>query len=211
MKLTLQVGMRLDDYRPGSPFNPSVLAGNLANWASVVDQLPAGWDGDEYCMDGEAYPWCETLSDGCECHGSRGRLDLMYCADFGTHEESGRRARKSKNAHYQYDVEWLETAIVETDRKREGSDTRLPPPPRGAVLISPNPSLDLRHVPAEPLRIARSTVQPLASQSIYCSIHKRRHPYREKVIEMTTSSLVSAMSQASGIERTANQLATYWL
>ncbi len=210
-RLTLQIGMRLDEHKPGTPFKPSVLADNLANWSSIVDQLPAGWDHDDYRVDGEPYPWCETLSDGCDCHGSRGRLDLMYCADFGLHKESDRRASKSKNAHYQYDVEWLETAIRDTDRQQKDKATRMPPPPEGAVLISPNPGLDLLHVPAEPLRPARSAVRPLADQGIYCSIHKRHHAYSEKVIQMTLSSVVSAMSQASGVGARASQLATHWL
>ena len=142
-KLTLKIGMRLDDYRPDSPFSPSVLADNLANWASVVDQLPAGWDRDEYRMDGEAYPWCETLSDGCDCHGWRGRLDLMYCADFGLHEDRERRANKSQNAHYRFGVASLERAIVETDRRGKTKGTRLPPPPAGAIVILPKTDVDL--------------------------------------------------------------------
>ena len=203
--------MRLGEHKPGTPFKPSALADNLANWSSIVDQLPLGWDHDDYRIDGEPYPWCETLSDGCDCHGSHGRLDLMYCVDFGHHEESERHAHKSANAHYRYDVEWLETAIRETDRNQKNKATPLPLPPKGAVLISPDPGLDLRHVPAEPLRIARSAVHPTADQGIYCSIHKRRHAYSEKVIQMTLSSVVSAMSQASGVGARTSQMATHWL
>ena len=210
-QLARQVGMPVDEYKPGSSFNPSVLADNLANWASVVDQLPDGWDRDEYRMDGEPYPWCETLSDGCDCHGSRGRLDLIYCADFGLHAESEKRARKSINAHYRYDVAWLESVIVETDKKRRDRATRLPPAPKGAVLVSPNPGLNLRHVPTERLKSARTAVDPLVSPGIYCSIHKRRHAYSNKVIQMVLSSVVSAMSQASGIGAIVREMATHWL
>ncbi len=192
-RLTRQVGMRVDYYNLDAPFKASILIDNLANWASVVDQLPAGWDRDEYRFDGEPYPWCETLSDGCDCHASRGRLDLMYCADFGLHKESDRRARKSKNAHYRYDVEWLETAIVNADKHHKNRATSPPPPPQGTVLISPNPGLDLTHVPAGLFRIARSAVDPLANLGMYCSIHKRRHAYSNSVIQMTLSSVVSAL------------------
>lgn len=209
--LTRKIGMRVDDYVFGTPFKASVLAENLANWASVVDKLPSGWDGDEYRIDGEPYPWCETLSDGCSCHGACGRLDLMYCADFGLHEESDRRAARSKNAHYRFDVEWLENAIVNTDEQHNNRATGLPPPPQGAVLITPKPDLDLQDVPAGLLRTARSVVEPLVSPGMYCSVHKRRHAYSNSVIQKTLSSVVSALNQASGIQANARNLATHWL
>ena len=78
------------------PFRLSERSHYLANWVSIVDRLPAGWDDDEFHISGTPYPWCETLSDDCDCHGTKGRLDAAYCSDFGLHEETDKRASKSR-------------------------------------------------------------------------------------------------------------------
>ena len=43
------------------------------------------------------YPWCESLSDDCDCHGEKGRLDIVYCSDFGLREDDAERNTKSPN------------------------------------------------------------------------------------------------------------------
>ena len=90
-------------HRPVTPFRLSQRSNYIANWASVVDRLPAGWDDDEFHIVENPYPWCETLSDDCDCHGAKGRLDAAYCSDFGLNDETDKRASKSENVrHRQY-------------------------------------------------------------------------------------------------------------
>ena len=84
----------VEGHRPVTPFKLSQRSRYIANWASIVDQLPAGWDDDEFHIVGTPYPWCETLSDDCDCHGSKGWL-AVYCSDFGLHDETDKRASKS--------------------------------------------------------------------------------------------------------------------
>ena len=208
IRLAQPLGPWLDDYPIDAPLAPSTLADTLANWSSIVDRLPAGWDATEYRIDGKPYPWCETLSEDCDCHGSHGRLDLMYCSDFGLLEESAKRAGKSKNAHYRYDVEWLENAIAETRRQKKAKASPLPP---GTQILSPNTGLDLRHIPDVPLKTARSVVDPRAIRGMYCSIHKHRHAYSEQVIRMTLSSLVSVMPPMTKTGFGTRELAAHWL
>ena len=57
----------VDGHRPITPFRLSQRSHDVANWVSTVDRLPAGWDDDEFHIVGTPYPWCETLSDDCDC------------------------------------------------------------------------------------------------------------------------------------------------
>ena len=69
-----------DDPDPPVPVSPyrtfdvpttlSECTESIANWDSIKDSLPSHWDGNEFRLVGEPYPWCETLADGCDCHGS---------------------------------------------------------------------------------------------------------------------------------------------
>ena len=70
---------------------------DIANWDSIKDRLPDSWDDHEFRLAEGPYPWCETLSDGCDCFGPRGRLDVMHCSDFGLLEETDKRASRSQN------------------------------------------------------------------------------------------------------------------
>ena len=58
------------------------------------------------------YPWCETLADDCDCHGAKGGLGDAYCSDFGFHDETDKRARKSRNVKY-LTVFWRMEVVVE--------------------------------------------------------------------------------------------------
>ena len=101
-----------DNYVDGKPFvTPFRLSQRsrfIANWASIADELPIEWDDDEFRIEGSPYPWCETLSDNCDCHGSKGRLDETCCSDFGLHDETDKRAGKSENVRYQLYIRMLE-------------------------------------------------------------------------------------------------------
>ena len=96
----------VDGHQPVTPFRLSERSHFMANWASIVDGLPEGWDDDEFHIAGTPYPWCDTLADDCDCHGAKGRLDITCCSAFGL-DETDRRASKSRErlapALYQHD------------------------------------------------------------------------------------------------------------
>ena len=66
-----------DGHTPVTPFRLSGCSSHLANWESIVDRLPKEWDDGEYRIERYPYPWCETLSDDCDCNGAKGRLDVV--------------------------------------------------------------------------------------------------------------------------------------
>ena len=70
---------------------------DIANWAFIKDRLPDSWDDYEFRLAEGPYPWCETLTDDCDCFGPRGRLDIIHCSDFGLLEDADKRANKSQN------------------------------------------------------------------------------------------------------------------
>ena len=45
----------VDGHLPVSPFRLSQHSHYVANWASIVDRLPAGWDDDEFHIVGTPY------------------------------------------------------------------------------------------------------------------------------------------------------------
>ena len=119
--------------RPYRTFDiPSKLSGcaeSIANWDSIRDSLPSGWDEHEFRLVGEPYSWCETLADGCDCHGSEDELSAAYCSDFGIAEDVRQRASKSSNVRYAENLkQWEERAA---DRERNSEEQ---PPYRDAVI-----------------------------------------------------------------------------
>ena len=182
-----------------TPFRLSVRSDHVANWTSIVDRLPAGWDDEEFEIVGSPYPWCETRSEGCDCHGEKGRLDIIYCSDFGVHEETDRRARKSENVWYRHHVRMLEEILARRDeagrRKRRERGEREPPP--GAVLVAGKPGEEGEGEGAALPRDAIEAVNRLVAQGMYCSIHGRRHGYGDHAIRQTLASLRAASAQLS--------------
>ena len=79
------------------PRKMSECSGHIFNWEAIKDRLPSGWDNHEFRLAEGPYPWCETLSDDCECFGAMGRLDATYCSDFGLLTDIDRRAGRSQN------------------------------------------------------------------------------------------------------------------
>ena len=188
-----------DEGRLVTPFRLSETSEHIANWDAVADRLPDGWNDDEYKLDGKPYTWCETLADGCDCHGSRGRLDLVYCADFGLHEDTARRAAKSKNIRHRCAIEQLEKIIAEDDQRRRSKE---PGEERSQSqsdfhVVTPDPERGLRGSPEHLVKVAVEAVKPLAARGLYCSIHKRRHAYEEEVIGKVESCVASALQQMS--------------
>ena len=102
---------------------------NIANWDSVRDSLPPGWDESEFRLVGQPYAWCETLAEGCDCHGPEDELSAAYCSDFGLAGDVERRASKSPNVRYAENLkQWEERAAAKERSSREQ------PPYRDAVI-----------------------------------------------------------------------------
>ena len=88
------------EYKLAAPFRLSERSQWIANWDLIRDHLTEGWDDHEFRLVQGPYPWCETLSDDCDCHGTEGRLDAAYCSDVGLVEDVNRRAVKSMNVRH---------------------------------------------------------------------------------------------------------------
>ena len=193
----------VDGHHPVTPFRLSQRSHYIANWASIVDRLPAGWDDNEFHIVGTPYPWCETLSDDCDCHGAKGRLDATYCSDFGLHDETEKRASRSQNVRYENYIQEMEKRIAQFDkarreerlqREREQSSSS-----QGATPVAAQPaeqSGDHRRV-ADTLADAINVVNRLVAQGFYCSVDERHHPYGEQAIRKTVASLTASCTQLS--------------
>ena len=201
----------VDGHRAVTPFRLSQRSHYLANWVSMADRLPAGWDDDEFHIVGTPYPWCETLSDNCDCHGSKGRLDAAFCSDFGLHDDTDKRASKSDNVRHRQYIQSMEERL---ERERRS-------PPRGEVLFEAKPEErggEQRGI-AGPPAVAIDAVNRMVAQGLYCSIHERHHPYDEQAIRKTMARLTAAYAQMSTLNE-ANRavamskmgdIAAHWL
>ena len=203
----------VDGHRPVTPFSLSQRSCYIANWASIVDQLPAGWDDDEFYIVGTPYPWCETLSDDCDCHGAKGRLDTTYCSDFGLHDETKKRASRSQNVRYENYIQEMEKRIAQFDKARREErlqrEREQSPPSQGATPVAAQPteqSGDHRRV-ADTLADAINVVNRLVAQGFYCSVDERHHPYGEQAIRKTVASLTASCTQLSILGAADHKLA----
>ena len=214
---------RVDGQRPVTPFRLSQRSRYIANWASIVDQLPLGWDDDEFQIVGAPYPWCETLSDDCDCHGAKGRLDIAVCSDFGLHDETDKRARKSQNVRYHQYIQSMEDRIASLDesRREERLERERQSPPRGEVLFGAKPEEqagEQRGITGPPAA-AINAINFLVARGLYCSIHGRHHLYDEQAIRKTMARVTAAYAQMSTLNE-ANRavamskmgdIAAHWL
>ena len=167
----------------------------------MADRLPAGWDNDEFHIVGTPYPWCETLSDDCDCHGSKGRLDAAFCSDFGLHDDTDKRASKSDNVRHRQYIQSMEERIAGLDesRREERLERERRSPPRGEVLFEAKPEErggEQRGI-AGPPAVAIDAVNRMVARGLYCSIHERHHPYDEQAIRKTMARLTAAYAQMS--------------
>ena len=213
----------VDGHRPVTPFRLSQRSHYLANWVSIADRLPAGWDDDEFHIVENPYPWCETLSDDCDCHGAKGRLDAAYCSDFGMHDEADKRASKSDNVRHRQYIQSMEERIAGLDesRREERLERERRSPPRGEVLFEAKPEErggEQRGITGPPA-VAIEGVNRLVARGLYCSIHERHHPYDEQAIRKTMARLAAAYAQMSTLNE-ANRavamskmgdIAAHWL
>ena len=93
----LRLDLRFVSFSFRVPRKLSECYDHIFNWEAIKDRLPIGWNDQEFRLAAGPYPWCETLSDECDCFGARGRLDSVYCSDFGLLEETDKRTSKSQN------------------------------------------------------------------------------------------------------------------
>ena len=149
----------------------------IDNWEDIKDHLPAGWEDQEFRVVDGPYPWCDTLSEDCDCHGKKGRLDATYCSSFGSVDESTKRASKSPNVRHAENVKWMRQALV--DRQQTSRDTRDSRP-----NVRP-------HTPAP--------------EGIYCQIHGHFHAYSEQVKQKVEAQLVAISLQVRTWEGDARQ------
>ena len=191
----------VDGHRPVIPFRLSQRSPYVANWESVVDRLPAGWDDDEFHIVGTPYPWCETLSDDCDCHGAKGSLGATYCSDFGLQAETEKRASKSKNVRHLYNIRMMEEIVVHRDqaRREERLQRAQRLPPQGAVPVAAELAgrVGGHGGVADPLASAIGGVNRLVARGFYCSIEGHHHPYGEQAIRKTVARLSEACAQVS--------------
>ena len=214
----------VDGKVPVTPFRLSERSHYVGNWVSIVDRLPAGWDEDEFEIAKSPYPWCETRSDGCNCHGAKGRLDITYCSDFGVHEETDRRESKSDNVWYINYIQGLERILVSRDesRKREKLEGEQRAPRASVAAIREKTAEgggDLRGA-GDLLAKAYDGVNRLVGAGFYCSIHGGHHAYGEQAIRKTVAGLIGVCAQLSrggaGADQEkavqlTGQIAAHWL
>ena len=191
----------MDGHRPVTPFRLAEGSQYVANWTSIVDRLPARWDDEEFQIEGSPYPWCETLSDDCDCHGTKGRVDEAFCSAFGLHDEADKRARKTENVRHQHYIRGMEERIARVDeaRRQERLQRKRRSPPRGTVLVPAKADAregGLRAVTGLPAGVIER-VNRLVARGLYCSIHGSHHPYDEQAVRNTVASVTAAYAQAS--------------
>ena len=189
-----------DHYEPSFsiPFRLSEQSHHIHNWEDIEDSLPAGWDDHKFQLAEGPYPWCDTLSDGCDCHGTKGRLDVTYCSDFGRLHETVRRTSKSHNAWHRNYIRGLEQGIANRDqtRRREKNQRNPPIPLQAAATPASTPG-----PPATPDEIAAgradvlNRVNRLVAQRFYCQIEGRYHPCSEQVKSMLVADAVGLVEQ----------------
>ena len=126
---------------------------NIANWESVKDSFPDGWDDHEFRLAEDPYPWCESLSDDCDCHGEKGRLDIVYCSDLGLREDDAKRKTKSPNTWRSKYLQGLRRTL----RARQSAPRAI-----GNAAIE-----------------SRQEAPP--QEGFYCQVEGRYHTYSEQV------------------------------
>ena len=191
----------VDGDRSVTPFKLSQRSHYVANWASISERLPAGWDDEEFQIVEAPYPWCETLSDNCDCHGAKGRLDAAYCSDFGSHDDTDKRESKSQNVRYLNYIQGMEESIASLDeaQRKERHQRAKRSPTRGTVLVTAEPGKgggDPRGAVALPAGTIK-VINRLVAKGFYCAIHGRHHAYDDQTIRQTLASLTGAYAQIS--------------
>lgn len=196
-----------DGHSPVTPFRLSDCSHHIANWDSLLAQLPPDWDHGHYRIERQAYSWCETLSPDCDC--SRDVHPPVVCSDYGTSEDDRERS-KSPNALRAHYIAELEASIErheDSRRSKVPNPTRQPPTSGSASFVYPRLPLgdgaDAKH--ADFPLAAVNKISELAAAGYYCSIHGRHHPYGDQPIRTTIASLNAACEKMTGIDAAARR------
>ena len=190
-----------------TPFRLSERAQYIANWSSIVESLPTGWDDEKYRIVETAFPWCETLADGCDCHGTKGRLDIVHCSDFGVVDEKEKRSSKTRNVRHEHYIREMEERIANRDkelrderrRRVQRAPTRGPTPARPTSRSATQPDV------ARTLARALGRINGLIAEGFYCSIHGRHHAYGEQPTRKAIADLHASVAQVSGWPPSSNR------
>ena len=123
------------------------------------------------------YPWCDTPSEDCDCHGIKGNLAAVCCSDFGSHDESDKRARKSPNVRHSETVKRMRQILVDRQDTQRAN------------------------------RASRPNVQhPIpAPEGIYCGIDRRFHAYSEQAKQQAEAQLIGISLQARTLNEAARK------
>ena len=203
-------GTTKDQYEPSFsiPFRLSEHSHHIYNWEDIKDSLPAGWDDHEFRLAEGPYPWCDTLSDGCDCHGTKGRLDVTYCSDFSQLGETVRRTSKSQNAWHLNYIRGLEQGIANRDQARKRENSRRSPavPLQEVAASGPTPSTSATvDENAAALADAVNMVNRVSARGYYCQIEGRYHPCSEQVKLRLVTDTVATVEQLSRLPQETRQ------
>ena len=203
-------GTTEDQYEPSFsiPFRLSERSDHIYNWEDIKDSLPAGWDDHEFRLAKGPYPWCDTLSDGCNCHANKGRLDVTYCSDFGLRDETDRRTTKSQNAwHFNY-IRGLEKGIANRDQARSRENDRRAP----ALATQERAASVPRHIvppTVDEISAARedalNRVNRLMAQRYYCQIEGCYHPCSAQVRLRLLADALGTVEQLNQLHQAARR------
>ena len=197
------------------PIRLSECAEWIMNWNAIKHRLPDRWDDHEFRLVEGPYAWCETLSDGCVCYGTRGRLDATYVSDFGLHDEEGRRNSKSQNARILHHNKEAEESLARQDeaareRARKRHEEFLEEQRAARRIASPDrikyvSDMGLRNL-QEVLGEVAGKVNRLTAGGFYCQIDRKYHLYDGQLTQRLMSkalAFVASLSAKSQQERGA--------
>ena len=149
----LRPALRFVSFSFRVPRKLSECTAHIFNWEAFKDRLPIGWDDQEFRLAEGPYPWCETLSDECDCHGAKGSLGLAYCSDLGFLNETAKRASKSPNTRHLENLQQMRRRLVENQIASRAA--------RNAVI--------------------EAHAEPSEQEGFYCQVDGRFHAYSEQV------------------------------
>ena len=198
-----------EGHRPVTPFRLSDCSPEIANWESVVDQLPEDWDDGDYRIERYPYAWCETLSEDCDCYAN-GRL-CVVCSDYGNSSEEDKKQSKTGNVWHRRYIKELETSVEKHDEAHRKERSRPTVKPSASdsdeTFIYPRVPLgqgaDRTHVDL-PIA-AMDRISQMVSAAYYCSIERAHHPYGNQPIRSTVASLNAACEKISTLDEAARR------
>ena len=200
--------MTVDGHRPISPFRLSDCSNHIANWGSIMEGLPQEWDEKEYRIQQHPYPWCETLSEGCDCHANIGKWEIV-CSDYGAEHDTDRKRAKTPNTCYDTHIREMETRIENNDEDQRKKRSRQTPTTAASsnegMFVYPKvpdeQGADSRHVDVP--MAAMDKINQMVSAGYYCSIEKKHHPYGDQPIRRTVASLNAACEKMAALDAAA--------